>query len=294
MSLVAMPDPTAAHGDALERLLGDLAVSVRSQPRIEASVDEVIALDPDAVSVVYVTAGTVRLPSGGAHPESLAAGDALLVSGGPALALRIQAGSEVLVSRLILTRQAGHVRALLPDVAWIHRFVELEPAAAALAGHLGGNPDDDCPLRDGDLVICRMMATTLLQSVIRAWTTIGCAPLGWPSRTGDLFLDRVVEAVHEEPGREWTVGQMASVAALSRSVFAERFHAAVGRSPASFVTEVRIESAKGMLDAGASVSETSRNLGYGSDEGFSRAFRRATGQTPSAWRTARRGDLVPA
>jgi AraC-like DNA-binding protein len=45
-----------------------------------------------------------------------------------------------------------------------------------------------------------------------------------------------------------------------------------------------MQHAKDMLESGASVSETSRALGYGSDEGFSRAFRRHTGMAPSLWR----------
>jgi len=47
-------------------------------------------------------------------------------------------------------------------------------------------------------------------------------------------------------------------------------------------------AAKRMLDAGRSVSDISRALGYASDEGFSRAFRRRTGMTPSSWRLAHR------
>lgn len=289
MTLVATPTPTVvAREDALERLLGEIAVSIRSQHRHLPSVDDVIVLEPDGLSLVYVLAGDVRLPNGSGLPDSISAGDALLASGRRALALRIPAAAGVLVTRLALADSAAHVEALLPDTVWIRRFDELEPAAAALAHHMGIGVTGQCPARDGDLVICRMMATTLLQSVIRAWTTVGCAPDGWPSQSGDVFLDRVVAAVRDEPGRVWTVEQMASVAALSRSVFAERFHSALGRSPASYVTEVRMEMAKGMLSAGRSVSETSRNLGYSSDEGFSRAFRRATGVTPSRWRATER------
>lgn len=285
MSLVATP-PSPDARDALERLLGEIAVNIRSQHRIQSVDDEAIVLEPGSLSLVYVLAGDVRLPSDAGLPDTISAGDALIASGRRALTLRVPAGSGMLVSRLTLADSAGHLSALLPVVAWVRRFDELEPPAAALAHHMGVK--GRAPERDGDLVICRMMATTLLQSVIRAWTTVGCAPEGWPSRTGDLYLDRVIEAIHEHPGREWTVEALAGVGAMSRSVFAERFHSALGRSPASYVTEVRMEMAKGMLDAGRSVSETSRSLGYSSDEGFSRAFRRATGMTPSRWRSTAR------
>lgn len=77
---------------------------------------------------------------------------------------------------------------------------------------------------------------------------------------------------------------------MSRSSFAERFRSALGRSPADYVTEVRIEAAKRMLDAGRPVSEVSRELGYASGEGFSRAFRRRTGLAPSSWN---RADRIP-
>ncbi|WP_194420935.1 helix-turn-helix transcriptional regulator [Microbacterium abyssi] len=287
------PPAAAAREDALERLLGDVAVSVRSQHRILATADEAVALEPGALSLIYVLAGEVRLSGDGGLADAFTTGDALLSSGQRATTLRIAAGSRVLVSRLALAAGAVHLGTLLPPIAWIRRFDDLEPAAAALARHMGVEAPDRHVERDGDMVICRMMATMLVQSMIRAWAAIGCAPEGWPSRTGDLFLDRVLVAVGDDPGREWTVEQMASVAALSRSVFAARFHAALGQSPASYVTEVRMESAKGMLDAGQSVSETSRRLGYGSDEGFSRAFRRATGVTPSRWRV-REASPVPA
>ncbi|KJC64698.1 hypothetical protein TZ00_07455 [Agreia bicolorata] len=143
-----------------------------------------------------------------------------------------------------------------------------------------------CPMKSGDPVICRMMAATLLLTLIRAWAANECAPEGWPSLSTDPFLDRVVDAIHDEPGREWTVESLANVAVMSRSAFAARFRAVVGQSPANYVTDVRMVAAKRMLDAGRSVSETSRELGYASDEGFSRAFRRNSGVTPSAWRMA--------
>jgi len=284
MSLVA-PIP---QSDALERLLGDVAIGIRSQHRIRPIADQATVLGADGLSILYVLDGEVQLPSGTDMPDRLDAGDALLAAGHRPLTIRVPTGASALVSHLDWTDSAAHLSDLLPDIAWLRRFDELEPAAAALAQHIGG--DEPGLASSGDLVICRMMATMMLQSVIRAWAKLGCAPQGWPSATDDPFLERVIEAVRRDPGRDWTVERMAALSALSRSVFAERFRAAYGRSPAQYVAEVRMRAARALLIDGRAVSDVSRELGYGSDEGFSRAFRRHTGMTPSAWRS--RGSLA--
>jgi AraC-like DNA-binding protein len=46
-----------------------------------------------------------------------------------------------------------------------------------------------------------------------------------------------------------------------------------------------MRAAQELLSRGLGVSTVSRELGYASDEGFSRAFRRSVGTTPSAWRS---------
>lgn len=290
----------ATHDEALERLLGDVAISIRSQNRVEPVADETVAVGADGLSIVYVLEGGIRLPTStlptstlptsALLPERLATGDALLVSGQRALTISVPAGSSVLISHLDWADSALHLAGLVPDAAWIRHFDELEPGAAALAHHMRG--DGEARHSGGDLVICRMMATTLLQSVIRAWSRLGCAPQGWPSTTDDPFLERVIEAVRRDPGLDWTVERMAALSALSRSVFAERFRSAFGRSPAQQVAEIRMRAARALLVDGRGVSEISRELGYGSDEGFSRAFRRHTGMTPSAWRS--RGAMASA
>jgi AraC-like DNA-binding protein len=220
--------------------------------------------------------------------DLLVAGDAFLTLGGSPFALEAEDAASLMIADIELADETSPLRALLPPFLTVTGFDALEPAAAALAVNMGVVDPAAFPVRQGDPVICRMMAKTVLLSVIRAWADNGCAPAGWPSLSNDPFLDRVVDAIHEEPGRDWTVDRLAGISAMSRSTFAERFRSAVGRSPADYVTEVRVDAAKRMLDAGRSVSEISRELGYASDEGFSRAFRRRTGMTPSSWRMAHR------
>lgn len=298
---------SAALGQVLDSV--DLRIGVAR--RVALDTGGILPIPSGAATLVYIASGSVH-----GHPPlttgcrldvdrtarivavddrplsaSLVGGDAFLTLGREPIALEAGSPTDLVVVDLEFSDSASMLATVLPDPITVMSFDALEPAAAALAGSMGPTDPPSYPTRQGDPVICRMMAQTVLLSVIRAWAANGCAPAGWPSVSNDPFLDRVVEAIHEQPGREWTVQTLAGLGAMSRSVFAERFHSALGRSPASYVTEVRMESAKRMLSAGHSVSEVSRSLGYNSDEGFSRAFRRATGMTPSAWRAARRAPV---
>ena len=299
--------------DALSQVLSTVDLRVGVARRTSLPAGALLPIPHDVITLVYIAEGSVhghpplgdgcrldvdpgsrRLtidPQG--HRDRLVAGDAFLMLGGSPFALEAEDAASLMVVDLELADAASQLRAVLPEFITVTGFDALEPAAAALAENMGLVDPATCPVRQGDPLICRMMATTVLLSLIRAWAANGCAPQGWPSLSNDPFLDRVVEAIHEEPGRDWTVERLAGVSAMSRSTFAERFRNAVGRSPADYVTEVRVDAAKRMLDAGRPVSEISRELGYASDEGFSRAFRRRTGMTPSSWRMAHRTP-VPA
>ena len=305
--------------DALSNVLGSVDLRVGIGRRASLPAGSLLPIPADAITLVYVAAGGVnghpplgdgcrldvdtytdtdtdtgarRLSPGALEPmtrrDVLMAGDAFLTIGRSPFVLEAQEDTSLMIADIELADAASPLPALLPPFLTVTGFDAVEPAAAALALNMGVIDHTVTPARQGDPIICRMMATTVLLSVIRAWAANGCAPRGWPSLSNDPFLDRVVDAIREEPGRDWTVERLAGIGAMSRSTFAERFRSAVGRSPADYVTEVRVDAAKRMLEAGRSVSDISRELGYASDEGFSRAFRRRTGMTPSSWRLAHR------
>lgn len=281
--------------DALERALASLDVRTGSTRRLALPAGGDVVLPSGSATLVYLLSGEITgdlapgasceidAPTGDGRSVSgrrtLLAGDAALSLGCRPLVLSSQSGAEVtLVSAEITPSDA---LASLPAIVLVTGFARLEPAAAALAGTLGPHPDALSGERPGDAVVCRVMIRSVLLSAVRAWASAG----GWPIPLADPFLARVAAAVVADPGRDWTIDHLATLAAMSRSVFAERFRAAIGRSPAGYVTEVRMREAQRLLDAGASVSEASRALGYASDEGFRRAFRRHTGVAPSTWRT---------
>lgn len=296
--------------EALTQVLGSVDLRLGIARREALPAGAVIPIPSGAATLLYVADGGVRgrarLSSGcrvdiegegqrvecdaiGAHTR-LVAGDAFLTLGGTAFALEATDDTTLVVVDLELSDATSRLTAVLPAFVTVTDFAALDPAAAALAGSMGSDEPAACTKGAADLLVCSMMAKTVLLAVIRAWAVTGRAPAGWPALSTDPFLDRVIAAIHDEPGREWTLDRLASIGAMSRSTFAERFRNALGRSPVDYVTEVRIDVAKRMLDAGAPVSVVSRELGYGSDEGFSRAFRRRTGMTPSSWRLASRTE----
>jgi AraC-like DNA-binding protein len=111
---------------------------------------------------------------------------------------------------------------------------------------------------------------------------------GWLAALRDPVLAPALSLLHTTPERRWTVADLASGAAVSRSLLDERFRQVIGRSPIRYLTEWRMHLAEELLattDVG--VAAIARRVGYDSEEAFSRAFKRARGLSPTYWRAGR-------
>jgi AraC-like DNA-binding protein len=119
---------------------------------------------------------------------------------------------------------------------------------------------------------------------------------GWVAALRDPVLAPALAALHAAPQRKWTVAELAAAATVSRSVLDERFRDVLGISPIRYLTEWRMHVAQDLLTAtDLNVATVGRRVGYDSEEAFSRAFKRARGAAPGAWRLrARAGINSPA
>ena len=290
----------------LDGLLESIDVSVTQTSRITLRRGRRFAAQPGSVTLLYVVEGallgtpaTVCAPDPGragavvlsarSYVGGFEAGAALLSVGSAPLTLEAAADTTLVAVTLELNEAAHRLQQLIPDPLTIADFSRLDPAASALVGNMGvhgvrGNADAPTAVVGGESLICRLMARTVLLGVLRAWVSAGCAPSGWAARAVDPHLDPIISAIHNDPGRDWSLDALASLGTMSRSAFSRRFRELLGASPGQYLTGVRMEDAKRRLSLGASVAQTSRELGYASDEGFSRAFRRHTGLPPSQWR----------
>ena len=112
--------------------------------------------------------------------------------------------------------------------------------------------------------------------------------VGWLAALRDPVLAPALAMLHREPARRWTVTEIAAGAAVSRSALDERFRQVLGRSPIRYLADWRMHLAQGLLaTTDVTIFAISRQVGYESEEAFSRAFKRARGTPPSHWRAAR-------
>lgn len=110
----------------------------------------------------------------------------------------------------------------------------------------------------------------------------------WLRALRDPALSPVLAAIHQRPGQAWTVPDLAALACLSRSAFAERFGAVMGQPPLSYLAEHRMRLALWQLrHTQQPVCRIAEMVGYGSETAFSQAFKRIYGSSPSHYRQQR-------
>lgn len=100
----------------------------------------------------------------------------------------------------------------------------------------------------------------------------------------DARLAGAIRAMHERPMHDWSVAELATEAALSRSTFFERFGRTVGVAPMEYLLAWRMALAKDLLRRHAgSVAEIAQRVGYNAASTFSAAFARHVGCSPTQY-----------
>jgi AraC-like DNA-binding protein len=134
----------------------------------------------------------------------------------------------------------------------------------------------------------------LLIEVLRLHlATAPASDRGWLTALRDPVLAPAMRAIHAAPERKWTVFDLAMEGAVSRSLLDGRFRSVLGLSSIRYVNEWRMRVAQDLLaTTDITVGAIARRVGYDSEEAFSRAFKRARGQSPSLWRAGWSGSLA--
>lgn len=307
-------------GDRLARVLH--AIRMRSTFTCHAELSEPWALEmpaiPDSVSFHIVTAGSCRLQLPEHEPIELRAGDLALVPHG--LGHELLSGPNVGQSQRVdllpqtylsehysMLRHGGSGRAAqlicgivsfddpaarelmrsLPAVL----FVGGDTVSAASSVHdtlrLMAN-ELSHPQPGGEAVATRL-ADILVVQAIRGWIASDIeAGEGWLRALQDERIGRAIEAIHDDPGGDWTLDRLARVATMSRSSFSARFAQLAGEAPIAYLTRWRMSVAQSRLRSeDTTAARLAAELGYQSEAAFNRAFTRIIGCTPGSIRRQR-------
>lgn len=172
------------------------------------------------------------------------------------------------------SRQVPRLR-LLPD-----ECATILATAAALAGELE-------EARGGFALAARGLFLHLLVQLGRSWTRNSA---GGRSQTlsacQDSALAEAFAFMEERHGDEdLTVASVAAAAGISPHWFSELFAKRTGMPPWKWLTTLRIERAKRLLDGRDwPVIRIAQEVGFADPSYFARVFRIQTGMTPRAWR----------
>ncbi|MEC3957152.1 AraC family transcriptional regulator [Nocardia sp. CDC153] len=196
-------------------------------------------------------------------------------------------GSEADATALLVgayrtsTRRHDRLLRALPEFLVIHENMDtcawFEQAAASAVDQSAGSQAMMDRLLDWSLVC-----------TLRTWfEQAGPDAPTWFRGLSDPVVAPALHAINTTLGAPWTVASLAAESQVSRAFFAKRFAAVMGQPPLTYLTAARMDEAEELLtDTDLTVAQIAKSVGYADPFGFSAAFKRHRGLSPTAFRAA--------
>lgn len=186
---------------------------------------------------------------------------------------------------------AGVLFAALPQVLHVRAAADDDiqgmQALIALLRHEHREP------RLGSSTILGQLASVLFAMILRAWLVQAPAQPGMLALLSEPRLRRGLNAMLDDPAKQWSVDELAEACHLSRATFARHFVKVAGMTPGEMLMRIRMARAVQWLRKDTrSVAIIAEEVGYQSEAAFSRAFSRFYGNAPGEFRRRQAG--VPA
>jgi len=163
------------------------------------------------------------------------------------------------------------------NLLWMHPIVQLIAQESA------------APRPGTQTIVNRLSQVILIHAIRTHFTHMTAIPHDKSSALLDPQIGQALRLIHQYPARPWTVASLAAEIGMSRSVFAARFHALVGRPPLHYLLEYRMTQACTLLrNSSKGIKEIASKTGYTSEAAFSNAFKRWAGTAPGSYRATAR------
>jgi len=179
----------------------------------------------------------------------------------------VRNGNEALREDAVATSRLARLIQLMREEA-----LEQGPASETLVNHLSG---------------------ALFALTLRFASHADEPPRGLLALAQRPRLQPALSAMFDEPGKPWTLPELAALCHMSRATFARHFEEAIGRSASDLLTEIRMALAgRKLAQTSVAIAEIGEAVGYQSDAAFQRVFKRQVGMTPAQWRALAKAEAV--
>jgi AraC family transcriptional regulator, activator of mtrCDE len=275
------------------------------------------AAAPGEIPYHVVVSGSAALQDpGGGPPLHLAAGDILLFPHGAAHTLHDGSGAppaptrqretlsltisesagtgdrfDMLCGRFVLTPHHDRLlRSSLPPRLVVRTAdrsgsTTPTPTAAQLTGLVALMRAESDLESLGGRAMLNALSTALFALTLRMASESGDAPPGLLALAGHPRLAPALAALFHEPGRAWTLPELARLCHMSRATFARHFQERLGHSASELLTVIRMTlAANELTKSSASTAAVAEMVGYQSEAAFQRVFKQRMGLTPAQWR----------
>jgi len=182
---------------------------------------------------------------------------------------------------------------LLPDVVHI-RAAEAPHALRTTLQLLGDELRQPAP---GMRTVLNHVVDVMLIQILRAWiagTDAARQAPSWLRGLSDPITRTALAELHDDPGRPWTMHDLARRVGVSRATLGRRFASEVGLTPGEYLTTWRMElAARRLRCSDDPVGAVAHSIGYTSEYAFNRAFARHHGMPPGRYRSTQRASTAP-
>jgi AraC-like DNA-binding protein len=259
-------------------IAGKVLVSVAGEPTLDVRAGELVLLPRNDVHTLASGTGLVPVSARHLIQPSADGGLAKISHGGggePAQIVCGFLGSEDPYNPLIATLP----RILKLDVREGASREWVEASVRYAAGELTAGRFASSSL------MARLSELLFVEAIRQYSATFSDQEAGWLKGVVDPQVGRALAAIHHNITSPWSADSLAKEVSMSRSAFVDRFTMLVGMPPIRYLTFWRLQAAKRILrETSKTIAQLAQEVGYGSDEAFSRAFKREFGLSPSRWR----------
>lgn len=139
--------------------------------------------------------------------------------------------------------------------------------------------------KPGSEAVVNRLAEVLFVQMVRAHIAQSEPPPGMLAAIADKPIGAALQLMHQAPQQPWSLASLAQRIGMSRSAFAARFNQLVRQTPMQYLTFWRMQKARELLsESRLGTAAIAEQVGYQSEAAFSKAFKKAVGMGPGAYR----------